>query len=183
MKRRTLAALLILVVAVLTTWYTRQTAPEREVLAPAHVPDYFLRHFTITRLDPDGEPQDRLSADYLVHFADDDTAELEQPEITLFQEDGPPWRIESATAHIDRPADQTWMRGNVIVQRSGPTIEDTEMVTDHLLLHPEANTAETDARVTITRPSSRMTGIGMKADLNRDEIALLSEVRGEHVSR
>ncbi len=77
--RRSRSVLLAVLAAF--TYYLAELADQfRDSLRPrplAHEPDYFVERFAVTRLNQQGEPLYRMSAERLTHFADDDSSEFD----------------------------------------------------------------------------------------------------------
>lgn len=51
-----------------------------------HDPDYYIENFTATGLDKNGKRRFVIKAKRMAHFPDDDTALLDYPQITQYQE-------------------------------------------------------------------------------------------------
>lgn len=79
--RKLLLALLLAAAAALSWWAARRlSAPEKPIaVSPRHEPDYMIDNFAVTVLNEQGQPRYVLRAARLVHFADDESSELDQP--------------------------------------------------------------------------------------------------------
>jgi len=80
-----------------------------------HDPDYYIENFTLTGLDKNGARKFILKAKRLVHFPDDDTALLDFPEITKFQDGTPPRHIYADSGWVTGTGDEVIMTDNVRV--------------------------------------------------------------------
>lgn len=183
MNRRlvVIAVLVALAVLLLDNWLSNRREQKQQAAASAaHVADYFMRDFTATTMDPQGKPVQRLAAQLMEHYADDNTMELTAPRLTLYQKAGPPWQINAAHGSITDDGKQVRLSGGVRMTQddNGRTLA---LVTDHLLLRPKRHYAETDAAVTITAPQGVVSALGMRANLAEQRLSLLANVRGNYV--
>jgi lipopolysaccharide export system protein LptC len=118
-----LPVLLMGALAMLTYWLVRHT-PElvavQETRAANHVPDYFMRDFSLKVYTPDGRLEFRVQGEHAQHFPDTDTLEVIRPRLTKLDEAG---RVTDATAQqaITTPEGQrVELKGQVMVQRAPP---------------------------------------------------------------
>lgn len=184
MNRRMLLLLgFVALLVVLTSWLSRQgevPAPGR-AKAPAHQPDYFIHGMQATLTGPDGQPTHHLLADTLYHYPDDDTSELENPDIRVFGVDSANWHAIGREGFVAGKQGQLTLRGEVRLRQEGA--EELDVQTDWLLIDSKRRYAETDAPVTLTTPDSRVEGIGLKAYGQEQRMQLLSSVRGRYETR
>lgn len=93
-----LPLLLMAVLALLSYWLARNApqfgSPELEP-APRHVPDYFMRDFSVRLFDIDGRLKSELLGKEGRHYPDSDTVEIDQVRVRTFTEDG---RVTTANA-------------------------------------------------------------------------------------
>ena len=80
-----------------------------------HDPDYYIENFTATGLDKNGARRFVIKAKRLAHFPDDDTALLDFPEITQFQEGAPPRHTYADSGWMNSTGDEIIMTDNVRV--------------------------------------------------------------------
>ena len=59
---------------------SKSAAPRRS----AHIPDFFMEQFSTITMDEEGRPKRRMTADYIAHFADTETKELENPYLIVY---------------------------------------------------------------------------------------------------
>jgi len=90
----------------------------------------------------------------------------------------PAWKLDSETGTIN--ADQTEMTlfENVTVVQQ-PT-EELELQTEQLDINLVDQTASSAEKVVIMHTSGRQEGVGMTAELKRNELRLLSQVKGNY---
>ena len=73
------------------------------------------------------------------------------------------------------------LRGKVVATSPAETPPPTRIETEELNLFPRENRAASSATVTLTRPGLTMRGRGMRADFDRQQVSLLSDVRTRYV--
>ena len=175
-----LPIVLMLFLAALTLWLRITMETPRSVGNGhnRHDPDAIIDNFTVTRLDEQGVAQYTLTANRMLHFADDDTTELAAPQVVKRGE-GPMVTITAERGIVTRDGEEAFFHGNVRVVRAA-TRERGELRvrTDYLHVLVEKNIARTDQAVTITEGRSVLSGVGMEFDESARRFALFSQVRG-----
>ena len=176
-----LFAVALLVIA--TTWLSQQgeKTPPTAAQTTAPVADYFIRGFDATVTAADGLPSHQLKSDALTHFAESGIVELEQPHLTVFRPQGEQWLVEAEHGRIEGDGNQITLRGKVILTQQSK-VRPLQVTTDKLLLYPDTQYGETDTPVTISAPSGRVSGEGMKVYGMENRLLLLSDVRGRYDS-
>ncbi len=136
--------------------------------------------------DAEGNIDYTLQAQRQVHY-NDDTTELEQPFIRLFQDGDSRWnivaksgRISSAETGTDTAADKIELRGDVQVYSLDDLGNRTLMSTEFLTLNPESEILETDQAVSVVTESLEQSSIGMIANLRLEEIIFLTAIKGRY---
>ncbi len=184
MNRRTLLRLsLVALLLLVSTWLSQKgTGPESlPDQAGAPITTYFIRGLNGTVTDADGQPSHHLRSDLLLHYDDSDLVELQQPTLTMFLPQGEQWQVEAAEGSMQGENNQISLEGAVILthhSKSNPF----KVETDRLQLYPNTRYGESDSLVTISAPSGRISGIGMRLYGDERRLLLLSEVQGHYES-
>ncbi|HKK13935.1 MAG TPA: LPS export ABC transporter periplasmic protein LptC [Gammaproteobacteria bacterium] len=176
-------ALVLALAAVLTGWlYSELTSHSvSSGTDRRHVADYYVTDFTATSMDRRGRPERRLSAERLVHYADDDTSRLTRPHLEIFTRDTPPWHISARTGWVSAGGSVVRLSGDVQIHRAGAGgVRAVNGHTTELTVHPDRRYAETDREITLTSPGIRVKSVGMRANMEADRVELLSTVRGTY---
>lgn len=171
---------LMLALAFGSFWLLRQLEPDflEGAPTPRHVPDYYMENFETTTMGPDGKPQRSMTANYMAHFPDTDTHEFEQPYIVLYRVEGPPWHVRSERGWLSASGDVMLLLGKVHIWRNNASgSKELDVKTEDLRVLPDTSYGETDLPVVITTPTSRTTGVGMKAFMAESRMELLNDVR------
>ncbi|MDZ7662255.1 LPS export ABC transporter periplasmic protein LptC [Thiohalophilus sp.] len=176
--------LLVILIGAFSNWLLTglETQPRMIPREVRHDPDYFLQNFTATRMDENGVARHRLVADYLEHYPDDDTLVIQQLTLDLYREDLPPWTAQANQGVVYEQGERIELSGEVELHRPATAHNEAlTLVTEKLTVYPQREYAETDAAVTITSDSSETRAIGMRLNVARGLLELLSDTRGTYV--
>jgi len=186
--RQLLVPLLLLALAGALSWWLLQRPgpdPRYDSRSGTKDVDYTISGLDVTRMRPDGHPAHRLQVAQLRHFSEDDTTELEQPRLTIHQDDTPPWEIRADRAWASADGERILLRDEVLITRDGDDDDrPVRIETRELWVHPEEDYAETHEQVRVESESDWLEAVGMQAWLRPpSRLKFLSEVRGHHVPR
>ena len=155
----------------------RDETPKAKVVR--HDPDAIVENLSARRLDENGQVKYRLVAPYMMHFADDDSSELQSPTLVTYRPDAPPVTISGRHARVTAKGEVIYLWEDVVVNRAAmperPAI--TGRMPD-LLVQPNVGTAFTNSPVEITQERSWVKGVGMNIDNNTSTFVLQSQVTG-----
>jgi len=186
---RPLLALFLVLAAALSWWLLRHAetpapAPAEQAKGTRGI-DYYITGFDVTRMTEAGLPAHRLRAPQLRHFTDDETSELEQPRLTVFQADAPPWEVDSERAWISADGSLVLLQGKVLIERAGDNDDPPIRIeTRNLRVQPEQDYAETDEKVRVISETDRINSVGMRAWMRPpSRLNFLSQVNGFYVPR
>jgi lipopolysaccharide export system protein LptC len=169
--------------AMTTYWLVRNapTASEAELEAdPRHVPDYFMRNFSVKVFGADGKLKSEMVGIEGRHYPDTDTLEIDQPHIRIINPEG---RLTTAVAKrglINSDGSEAQLFEKAVVVREATTnaqgvaIPRTELQSE--FLHLFANTEEVRSHlpvVLVRGAGDRFTGDGMDYD-NLDRVMQLN---------
>ena len=182
-QRNIIIGIILAILALGSSWIvsvTTEDEPKRA--AEEHKMDYYLKNFTTTLMGEDGKPDKILRAKRMIHYPDDDTTELEEPHITMFEATVPKWKIKSENGWLSGDGELLLLQGKVTMDRPKSANSDpVHMVTRNLRVQPEQDYAETEELITITTPSNRIKSKGMQAWLaTPTRIKFLAKVRGKY---
>ena len=182
MERKNLIIGGVLLILAGTSWWLaeRTGVEESDSQADEHTPDYFLEGFTGVKMDASGKPEQKLVAQRLTHYPDDDSTELKQPRLTLYDEGRPPWRVRSETGWMSGDGEVLLLQGVVNIDRSAaPGVRPTHIITRDLRVQPRDNYLESDAEVHMRSLNDRLDAKGMQIWYSKPvRIKLLANVRG-----
>jgi lipopolysaccharide export system protein LptC len=176
--------LLLMGFMAMTTYWLVRNAPvagEAELEAdPRHVPDYFMRDFSVKVFGADGKLKSEMVGIEGRHYPDTDTLEIDQPHIRIINPEG---RLTTAVAKrglINSDGSEAQLFEKAIVVREATTntqgvaLSRTELQSE--FLHLFANTEEVRSHlpvVLVRGAGDRFTGDGMDYD-NLDRVMQLN---------
>ena len=178
---RTALALLVM----LLSWWLAGTLGPREdshKKAKEGRVDYYTKGLRRTVMGIDGNPKEYLVSQEMVHYEEEDTAELYRPVITLFVKDGPPWVINAEPAKIPGNSEFIFLNGDVLVERDENKEGRTMRIeTTNVRTIPAKDYAETDEYIRVISPPDFMTGTGATINFgNNLNYRILHDVRRRH---
>lgn len=112
-------AVVLLILAALSWWLPTALTPRGNLFTgeSRHDPDYIIENFVATEMTPQGQPKHELRAAKLVHYADDDSAELTKPYLIQYSPGTAPVHTRADRGQVSPDGKQILMRGNVSVTR------------------------------------------------------------------
>jgi lipopolysaccharide export system protein LptC len=173
-----LPIVLMLLLAGLTLWLQHAIeAPQVQRTDRArHEPDALVDKFTVTEFGADGRPAARLSANAMVHFADDDSTELSLPQLVK-TDPGVTMTVRADRGIVTRDYENAYFYDNVQLARSGEDTDRLQLRTEFLHVMVGEDLVRTDRPVTITRGESTLSGTGLEYDRKTGRLSLLSSVK------
>ncbi len=180
MTRRALLLLGIALLVILTSWLSqRQWQPEKSGTESIAPPDYFIKGFSSTVTNEQGQISQRLDADTLYHYPDNDLTTLEQPNITVISEDGANWHATAEYGELNGGNERNLLlREQVVLRQQGNEL--LTLYTDWLRIESERRYAETDAPITIESAKGRIDGVGLNLYGKEQRLLVRSAVRGQY---
>jgi lipopolysaccharide export system protein LptC len=188
-----LPLLLMGLMAMTTYWLVRNTPVTTEATpeqAPRHVPDYYMRDFSVKVFGADGRLKSEVVGTEGRHFPDTDTLEIDEPRIRILNADG---RLTTAVAKrglINADGSEAQLFDKAVVVREASTnkqgvaLPRTELQSD--FLHVFTNTEEVRSHlpvVLVRGAGNRFTGDGLAYDNLGRVIELTGRVRGTLLPR
>lgn len=172
--------LVALVLAVLS--YALERAVREGPAAPEprrHDPDYIVEHFVLTSYGSNGSVGTRFTADKMVHYPDDGTAEIIAPRALLSKPTSPRFRARADRAVLADDGEELFFYGNVeLVREADDKRPEARLETEFLHLVGGADIAESDREVHMQEGASTLAGRGMEYHRDTGEFYLRERVRG-----
>lgn len=157
--------------------------------AQSRFPQAFMTASETRHYDADGKLQYQTLSERADHFqqlpnhsSPRDYSLIQAPDVTVFGEDPSPWRLTARLGRSDAAGEILIFTGEVRAWQQSAN-GTTEITTPELEVEPNRQFAQTDKAVTMRSPQGRHDAVGMRADLAKDHIELLSEVRGTYEPR
>ena len=144
-----------------------------------HEADYSVDDFTMTQTNREGAADTTLSAVRMVHFADDETTELEAPHLVERRKNDPPLEIVARLGKVDRDGNTVQLIDDVVATRAGtPERSELRLRTRFMEINIPDEIGSTPEKVVITQGESMLEGIGMIFRNQTREFELHAKVRG-----
>ena len=182
-----LPLILMGVLALGSYWLVHNTpifAGAEAARAARHVPDYYLRQFSVRTFDADGGLKSEVVGAQARHFPDTDTLEIDQPRIRSFNDAG---RLTTASANralTNADGSEVQLFGNAVVVRepdaSASNAADPRFEFRSEFLDAQMNDErlKTNRPVELLRGADRFTADAMSYDNLSQQMDLQGHVRG-----
>ena len=181
------------VMAMATYWLVRNTPLGSETgleAAPRHVPDYFMRDFSVKVFDAQGKLKSEVVGTEGRHYPDTDTLEIDQIRIRAYSAEGRLTTAQSARGLINADGSEAQLFDKAVIVREaiqtaqGITLPRSELRSEFLHLFANTEMVRTHLPVELMRGArDRFTAERMTYD-NLDRTLLLSgRVRGSLAAR
>ena len=174
-----LALVLLLAAALLSVWIYQAVRGPGPGLGKAdgEAPEAYATAVQARRYDATGRLIQQLTARRMIRHGKAAHTELLAPEFFLYPLEGPRWKARAERAFLAEDGRRIDLRERVRIRRlpdhrTPPGL----FLTRRLLIFPDRDEAETDARVTWQTPDLSVTAVGMRARLDTSEVDLLSQV-------
>jgi lipopolysaccharide export system protein LptC len=162
------------VMAMATYWLVRNTpmtsAVELEA-APRHVPDYFMRDFSVKVFDAQGKLKSEIVGTEGRHYPDTDTLEIDQIRIRAFSADGRLTTAQSVRGLVNSDGSEAQLFDKAVVVREamhnaqGVALPRSELRSEFLHLFANTEKVRTHLPVELIRGSrDRFTADRMEYD-------------------
>ena len=112
--------------ALATYWLVRHTPVVMDVeleAAPQHLPDYFMRDFSVKVFDAQGRLKNEIAGSQGRHYPDTDTLEIDQPRIRAIGQDGRVTTARAVRAVINADGSEVQLFEKAVLIREGPATQ------------------------------------------------------------
>lgn len=175
MSRQNLGILLLFICSLVLWRWFYQSQDEQENHAQAiFQPNFTARGLTTIHYDSAGQLKERLESRYAEHYDQLEMTELEQPIITVNDEQGRPnWRITGEKGVINQ-GDNAILRTQVKIDNLQPGSTVERIRTEYLELDLTNQQVRTNLKVEMDGPEFHNQGVGFKGQLKQKTYQLLS---------
>lgn len=142
-------------------------------------PDYIMSGLHFDKYDSKGTLTQQIEASSAEHVPQDGSTLFKDPKITLREGEQAKWGVNALQASL--VSEQSLqLNGKVHVLPLSAQESAYSLQTESLFIDLKAETANTQAPVTITSQNSQLDATGMTLSMREQKIELLSNVRGRH---
>ena len=131
-----------------------------------HEADYIIEQFSITRLSSAGTMTTQIVAPKLIHYPDNDSADVSSPNVLTRNQDGTVTQIRANSGQLLRGGEQIELRDAVRIVRT-PVIPGSEVLTlntEALTIFPDTETLKSNVAVQGSRGMSVINAQSMVLD-------------------
>jgi len=182
-----LVVLMVIALSSLSWWMPLEQRPVGQLvtgLEKRHVADLYLTDFDLITMNAAGRPRYQLRGREMQHYADDDTARVAMPQLTIYRQGAVPWLVRAEQAEVAAGGETVFLRDQVMMERlTANKGEKLEIHTPALRVVPAKEYAETDRTVTIVSDLGVTRAVGMQADLKQRHLELLAQVRSDYAKQ
>lgn len=149
----------------------------------SQAPLLIVEHFRALRLNPAGLPETVIEAPRLTQWPGQAGATVEQPVLDWYQPDGVTheWRLRAEQGWLASDRQTIRLEGTTVMTRSAVSGKaPVEITTRDVTIRPTERVAETAAPVHAVTPGGELQAVGARAWLDREQLELLSAVRGHY---
>ncbi len=148
-----------------------------EISVLRHDPDTYMYDLITLTMNQDGTPKNKLYADYMAHYPDDNTTELINPKLEIFRPGKPPTIITAEKGWVTEDNEVILLSGNTrLLQLNNEGDRELEIITSDVRVLMDQEYAETDKPTTIFTKKTTIKAIGMNAYLGENRLELLHDV-------
>ncbi|TAM60761.1 MAG: LPS export ABC transporter periplasmic protein LptC [Rhodanobacter sp.] len=185
--RRLPAATIVLALAAglgqLLLWWMGPAPKTHDFVGPPRS-GYTLTNARVWTYGPDGKPSFRMVTPHLERREGDESLYINSPtfELSSNQPGVPDWQGQSLYGWVNKSGTLLKLQGPVYLHR--PAFDGspaTALHTADVTAWPKQNRMETAAAAQMTQGDSRMSGVGMRTNLNDNQLELLHDVHGTFV--
>ena len=178
----------VLVIVFITMKYTStEDAATAEQGAVKVFPHTFITDVEVRHYDKDGQLHYQMNTPLVRRFqtqakpSGEDYSLFQTPVFILVNDPKKPgWFVTSQEGRLDSNNEWFTLTQEVVARQTSEKQGETTITTSDLRLNTREQFAETSKAVTILAAKSQITGTGMHADMKRDRIKLLSNVKGTY---
>ena len=186
MQNRWKIALVLSFLAIGSAWLLNELIDDKSgsTVLLRHDPDYYMENFSTITMEDDGTPKNKLLAEYMAHYPDDNTIELLKPKLEVYRENKTPIYITADKGWVTANNEVILLKGAVkLWQDNNDGERKLEVNTSDVKILTKLEYAETDKYATIAAKRTTASATGVRAYFKESRIELLNNVHGKILPR
>jgi len=179
------AAIALALIAGITQWllWLRRETPVEQFIGPPRS-DYDITDFSMSALDAKGALSFTVRAPRAARNPGQGTFDIEAPRFVLRDAEGVDWNVRAKSGWVRADGRELRLVGDVNMERRTPVPSDAiALRSERIHAQLDPNILTSTLAVTIERPGSILSGIGLNADLDRKRLTLKDQVHGRFDAR
>jgi lipopolysaccharide export system protein LptC len=179
-KQTFISGLLLLTALFFSVWFIYKT--DHKPTTTAHnsktTPDAFMVGAEYVSFDTNGKPRNSITVLKMMHYPANNASEFTDPSMVFYSDKGEPWHVSANSGQSQAGISEIHLWNNVkIHQPAGPKNREITITTTSLTIFPSEESVITNAPITIKQPGAEVYSVGLRADLKKGEVQLLSGAR------
>ncbi len=142
---------------------------------------FYLNKAELTGTGPKGEIVYRLRTEKAVQSTSDETITMDGVRMEYDPADGMPWEVRANTGTITDKVRIIHLSGDVVATGIEDAQNTVIIRTQELSMDPATREASTDGEVTIDYNGRILNALGMRANLESNQVKLLADVNGKFI--
>lgn len=173
---------LALAVILMLWWYGAQEEFTELESRAGRIPDYTVAGLHLVTMNELGRPSREMTAVEMRHYPQDDSTELERPQLIMRGQDRPLWTLDAQSGWLSADARLMLLKGEVKLVKEQPGATSPLVVdTRDVRVLPEDEYAETEQPVLARSGPDWLEAKGMQAWFKHPiRIKMLAHVRGRY---
>jgi len=170
----------LIVIALIGIWSVKQSPDEVAVVEKdPHFVDVYIKDFTLTSMNKNGQPDYILTADLMEHYKDTGESEITQPVFNIDRDDNA-WVISARHGTIDD--DNIWitLKENVVMLQKNAD-NPLQLRTSKMRFNTKTQIARSNQPIDIKQGALSLKSNGMIFDNINGKLELLADVNGTYV--
>jgi len=182
-ETRTLIALALLTAgAIGSSLLLLSNDSDKKTLEPPELSlAFYLNKAELTGTGPKGEIVYRVWTEKAVQSSSDETITMDGVRMEYEPAGGMPWKLQANTGKIEDKVRTIHLSGDVVA--TGIEYKQSVVIirTQELNMDPTTREASTDGEVTVDYNGRILNALGMRANLESNEVKLLADVNGKFI--
>ncbi|NKF49439.1 LPS export ABC transporter periplasmic protein LptC [Shewanella sp. WXL01] len=186
MSRVTLAIIAFFSAALILYWQVQAKRNEQALKVDSGVdrPEFIANDLKTTTFNDLGQIESRVSAKHMEHFESTNMTHFTDPVYLVFPEDGEAqWQLSASKGQLDKNKDVVTLSQDVLIDAVDVDEPLQSLSTQQIQLDLNTLIGTSKSAVFIEGKGFQIQGLGLHADLNTQELTLLSQVEGRYEPR
>lgn len=183
MNRTTLAICAFFGLALVLYWQVQVKRNQMALIKDPRIerPDFVADNFRTTEFNKLGFIDSKVSAEHMEHFTSTNTTSFTAPVLLLYPENGKAqWQITAKNATLNQHSNEVSLHNDVVIDAIDIEEPLQSLETQQVTFNLNTMIGRSEESVTIKGNGFIIQGLGLFADLNAEQITLLSQVEGTY---
>ncbi|WP_394130295.1 LPS export ABC transporter periplasmic protein LptC [Shewanella maritima] len=181
MNRVTLAIIIFFSTAIALYWQVqvKRNAMQDSKVKTVERPDFIANDLKTTMFNEQGYIESKVTATHMEHFESTNLTHFTDPVYLIFPENGEAqWRLSATKGQLDKENSEVTLFDDVLIDAIDIDEPLQSLRTKDMTLNLTTMIGTSQERVNIKGKGFIIDGLGLHADLNTQELTLLSQVEG-----